>query len=563
MCCLTRRSPYARFQIAPVNVRSVTASCSRTSLASARSKYPWAFEVRGPTLPVLSGLNRLACGLPLVVWLAIIGVPTVSAADWMWAEVPGNGAPTNRSFLSAVWTGSEVVYWGGQVHDGNYQWLNSGYRYRPHTGEWKPITKTGAPTARYLHSAIWTGREMILWGGQPIGSHELASSGGCYDPNTDSWRPTSLVNVPRGRLNHTAVWTGREMIVWGGYDTDGSSLNSGGRYNPRTDTWSPTAIADAPSARSSHAAVWTGREMLVWGGYVLKCSSMWDCYNEYPSSYGRYDPIADAWMARSSLPGAPALRAGCSALWDGCQMIVWGGYNGPSYGKRTHLQSGGRFDPSNETWLPTTLDQAPSARDEHVVVWTGTEMLVWGGIPDQQTGGHYRPELDSWMTGAAEGVPSGILAGKAVWTGEAMLVFTDRLYEYFQPGPYAHDGLPDDWQRRHFGEVNPAAAPEADPDGDQQSNQFEFLAGTDPRDRQSKLNLWCEPVAGQHHRFKVGFSPVLPDRTYSLGQSFGLGTDPFLQADIATADAQGTIRWITLPESEASCAYFRLGISLP
>jgi uncharacterized repeat protein (TIGR01451 family) len=43
------------------------------------------------------------------------------------------------------------------------------------------------------------------------------------------------------------------------------------------------------------------------------------------------------------------------------------------------------------------------------------------------------------------------------------------------------DGLPDGWQIKYFGAVNaPAAAPNADPDGDGISNLQEFLMGTDP-----------------------------------------------------------------------------------
>ena len=30
--------------------------------------------------------------------------------------------------------------------------------------------------------------------------------------------PTGGVNAPTARSLHTAVWTGTEMIVWGGYD---------------------------------------------------------------------------------------------------------------------------------------------------------------------------------------------------------------------------------------------------------------------------------------------------------------------------------------------------------
>ena len=54
------------------------------------------------------------------------------------------------------------------------------------------------------------------------------------------------------------------MIVWAGYN--GSYFNDGGRYNPAANTW--TALAPrAPAARNYHTAVWTGSEMIIWGGY--------------------------------------------------------------------------------------------------------------------------------------------------------------------------------------------------------------------------------------------------------------------------------------------------------
>ena len=37
---------------------------------------------------------------------------------------------------------------------------------------------------------------------------------------TDQWGATSTANAPEARLNHTAVWTGSEMIVWGGATAD-------------------------------------------------------------------------------------------------------------------------------------------------------------------------------------------------------------------------------------------------------------------------------------------------------------------------------------------------------
>src|SRR5262245_40334051 len=79
------------------------------------------------------------------------------------------------------------------------------------TEVWTATSRTNAPTARELHTAVWTGSEMIIWGG-------FANTGGRYDPSTDSWTATSTTNAPTGRFGHTAVWTGNEMIVWGGFN---------------------------------------------------------------------------------------------------------------------------------------------------------------------------------------------------------------------------------------------------------------------------------------------------------------------------------------------------------
>src|SRR5499426_1348680 len=112
-------------------------------------------------------------------------------------------------------------------------------------------------------TVVWTGTEMIVWGGEGY----IGSTGGRYDPATDEWTPTSTgTNVPSARAYHTAVWTGTEMIVWGGNFGD-EIRTSGGRYDPSTDTWTPTSTGtNVPAARSYHTAVWTGTEMIVWGG---------------------------------------------------------------------------------------------------------------------------------------------------------------------------------------------------------------------------------------------------------------------------------------------------------
>jgi N-acetylneuraminic acid mutarotase len=60
------------------------------------------------------------------------------------------------------------------------------------------------------------------------------NDGGQYDVATDTWRPTSLVAVPTGRQGHSAVWTGKEMIVFGGMAGTGTAFNDTYTYPPTT-----------------------------------------------------------------------------------------------------------------------------------------------------------------------------------------------------------------------------------------------------------------------------------------------------------------------------------------
>ena len=50
-------------------------------------------------------------------------------------------------------------------------------------------------------------------------------------PRWTAWMGTATVNAPAARELQSAVWTGGEMIIWGGTDHV-DNLNTGGRYNP-------------------------------------------------------------------------------------------------------------------------------------------------------------------------------------------------------------------------------------------------------------------------------------------------------------------------------------------
>ena len=206
-------------------------------------------------------------------------------------------------------------------------YLNTGGRYNPSTDTWTATSTTNAPSVEQSHSSLdWQRNDRL--GRTMAQAH--CNTGGRYNPGTDSWTATSTTNAPAApstshgsldrqrndrlgwtitasyvehrreilratrthrhswtanpctdtatrpsgaRYFHTAVWTGSEMIVWGGLLTCGYS-NTGGRYNPGTDSWTATSTTNAPAARNSHTAVWTGSEMIVWGGLRSEFSSI-------------------------------------------------------------------------------------------------------------------------------------------------------------------------------------------------------------------------------------------------------------------------------------------------
>ncbi len=326
----------------------------------------------------------------------------------VWTSTASLGAPGRRRAHTAVWTGSGMIVWGGEDGSGP---LDTGARYDPATDSWTPASTQGAPSARGSHSAVWTGSRMVIWGGE--GAMAL-DTGGAYDPGSDSWTPTSLSNAPAPRSLHTAVWTGSRMVIWGGADTLGGPLATGGRYDPLSDTWSATSGSGAPAARLSHTAIWTQNVMVVWGGSGGGATVL--------GAGGRYDPVADTWSATSG-SGAPEPRIHHTAVWTGSRMVIWGGMD--EFGDP--LGSGGRYDPAANSWSSVSTTNAPEERSGHSAVWTSSLMIVWGGSGllggPIDTGSRYNPANNTWTPTAMGSGPVARAFHTAVWTGSQMIVW--------------------------------------------------------------------------------------------------------------------------------------------
>lgn len=355
--------------------------------------------------------HRTLFGCLLLVCAAVVtpGAAQVGDGEGFWQPRSSVNAPVPRRAHTAVWTGSEMIVWGGE----NGAPLGNGGRYEPHANIWTSPASTGAPAARYDHTAIWTGSEMIVWGGRTTATSYL-NSGARYNPTADTWTPVSQAGAPSERALHAAVWTGTNMLVWGGRNSE--RLGNGASYDPVTDTWKPLSTENDPIPRSSFTAVWTGREMIVWGGLSVTGSFL--------TSGGRYEPGGDTWT-ETALSGAPRGRYDHSAVWTGNQMVIWGGNSGGS------INTGGNYNPNVNTWLDVNTTDSATARQLHTAVWDGGEMIVWGGYRFDSTdgstthlsdGGLYFPGINFWFEPRPLQAPprSG---HTSVWIGGEMLMF--------------------------------------------------------------------------------------------------------------------------------------------
>jgi N-acetylneuraminic acid mutarotase len=247
-----------------------------------------------------------------------------------WESIPGCPFGVASMGAFSTWTGSHLlVFESGR-----------GASYDPEQQVWSSLSTNGAPDALY-GSAVWTGSLWILWGGQASPDQVFAHSsiGAKYDPETDTWTPLSVVGAPSAREAHNAVWTGSRMIIWGGLapsgtdDSPGSVPSDAASYDPLTDTWQPLPnplIVAAPPLFGA-TAVSTPSAMLLW---ALHANDM-----TLPASGGRLDYGTLSWSPLSQV-SEPEQRLGQISVWTGVEMLVWGGYDGP-----TALASGGRYFP--------------------------------------------------------------------------------------------------------------------------------------------------------------------------------------------------------------------------
>jgi hypothetical protein len=248
-------------------------------------------------------------GKEMIVW----GITTAafSPLTGRWRTLPPSPIASRAAPTLVVWTGRQMIGWGGGCCGES---ASDGAAYTPATNSWQKLP-TGPLAGRYA-SGAWTGRELIISGGSNADGKIFADAA-AYTPATNSWR--KLANLPVPLTQDVAVWDGNEVLLVGGRTSFGgpSPLAAHGfAYNPATNRW--RRLPSMGPGRTGQVAVWTGRQLLVWGGETLRARE------SIPPPHGvAYEPAHNRW---SALPTSPLRgRSSPTGVWTGRQMIVWGG----------------------------------------------------------------------------------------------------------------------------------------------------------------------------------------------------------------------------------------------
>ena len=323
----------------------------------------------GPTAPDLEARRQrsrrsrriaLAAAVLLVTGVAVIssrpnpgssvtaGPPPVDTAASLGPGTTRRMAPsplTGRSTMAAVWTGSEMVIWGGDSSAGP---LADGAAYDPRRDSWRRLPN-GPLSARNAPAAVWSGREVLLWGGHGAGTGHV--DGAAFDPATNAWR--TFADAPiRSAGRPLAAWTGTEMIVLAGFNSRDAAA-----YDPARDSW--RLLPDLPGQLQGPAPT------LAWTGSRIVTATMGRTVPAGAAALYSLELSADTWVKLPDLgPGLVTLA------WTGKHLL------GVAGNVAAVLDQGG--------WEWRGVAEAPSAGliSDGAAVWTGNALLLWAGGDD-------------------------------------------------------------------------------------------------------------------------------------------------------------------------------------
>ncbi|HVF48194.1 MAG TPA: kelch repeat-containing protein [Pyrinomonadaceae bacterium] len=378
-----------------VNTRSVEAYDPALNSWSPRTSLPT--ERTGHVVAVANGRLYAIGGQSDGATATSLNTEYDPALDQWTSRAP---MPTART-ASAVTVLNEIIYViGGSF---GHRPLATVEAYDSRSDSWTIRKQMRSPRA--FHAAAAVGGLIYAFGGSDSDEVEV------YDPATDTWELAARMPERRAQI-HAIAFEG--SIYFGGGSSGGDYLSSMVAFRPtpvakpspeRCPTVEAETTAPMPTERGAMAVGEINGLIYVVGGYDRNSRSL-------PSN-DAYDPVADRWASKSSMPTAREVAGTNTAVVDGKLYVIGG--NARGYCSNANEA----YDAATDTWASRT--PMPTARCHSAVVAHNGLIYVFGGT---NTNGSirysaleiYDPSTDAWKTGAP--MPTGRnFAGAAVLGG--------------------------------------------------------------------------------------------------------------------------------------------------
>lgn len=217
----------------------------------------------------------------------------VNPADGSVEEVPGFSFPAGNDYLAGIigTASSEAkifVWYRVRKYPGTlYDYDHYVAIFDKATEQWTRINKNGIgapnPQGKYLTKYDLVGKDPLVY---------VTELGYSYNPVANIWQDLGAPNL----RHEPAILAEGKLIYWleQRNDDSGNSLPATGYiYDIDRGLWSDMSLDNAPELRRDYRAVWTGTEMLVFGGSTGK-----QFEEQYPTDVGSFDPETNSWSAK-------------------------------------------------------------------------------------------------------------------------------------------------------------------------------------------------------------------------------------------------------------------------
>jgi hypothetical protein len=229
-------------------------------------------------------------------------------------------------------------------------------------------------------ATAWTGKELLVWGGYVYTgfSDEVPRSDGfAFDGRSMKWE-TIAASPLAARILPASAWTGDEFLIWGGSDHRGGFFADGAAYDPVTDSW--RTLPSAPIGARAPLFVWTEREFIVWGTALR--------VEDRPQDGAAYDPATNSWR---TIAEAPIELTDATAQWTGSEMLVFGAALHGGNKPESETAIGAAYNPATDTWR--RLPDSSLSPQASTAAWNGREMIAWDYLHETAA---YDPAEDKW-----------------------------------------------------------------------------------------------------------------------------------------------------------------------